>query len=139
MKVMVIVKATAQSEAGQMPSTELLEEMGKFNEDLVNAGVLLAGDGLHPTSKGVRVSFSGSQRTVQNGPFELHNTVAGYWIWKVRSIDEAIGWAKRCPNPATGPSELEIRPLFEAEDFGTEFTTELRAQEDRLREQLANA
>jgi hypothetical protein len=139
MKVMVIVKVTAESEAGEMPSTELLEAMGKFNEALVEAGIILAGEGLHPTSKGARVAFSGTKRTVKQGPFELENTIAGYWIWKVRSLDEAIDWAKRCPNPHSGPSELEIRPIFEAEDFGAEFTPELREQEERLREKVRKA
>lgn len=139
MKVMVIVKATAESEAGQMPSTELLAAMGKFNEELVNAGVMLAGDGLHPTAKGARVAFSGKERSVTKGPFEVENTIAGYWLWQVRSMDEAIAWAKRCPNAHSGPGELEIRPVFEAEDFGAEFTPELREQEDRLREKLSKA
>ncbi len=136
MKVMVIVKATAQSEAGQMPSTELLEAMGKFNEELVDAGIMLAGEGLHPTSKGARVVFSGRDRTVKKGPFALDNTAAGFWLWKVRSLDEAIEWAKRCPNPHPGTSELEIRPVFEAEDFGAEFTPELREQEERLHRRI---
>lgn len=139
MKVMVIVKATAESEAGEMPSTELLEAMGKFNEALVEAGIMLAGEGLHPTAKGARIAFSGAKRTVKQGPFELKNTIAGYWIWKVRSLDEAIDWAKRCPNPHSGPSELEIRPIFEAEDFGAEFTPELREQEELMREKLSKA
>ncbi|HEX2842580.1 YciI family protein [Hyphomicrobium sp.] len=138
MKVMVIVKATAQSEAGEMPSTELLAAMGKYNEDLVNAGILLAGEGLHPTSKGARVVFSGRDRTVMKGPFSLDNTVAGFWLWKVRSLDEAIAWSKRCPNPHPGNSELEIRPVFEAEDFGAEFTPELREQEQRLLKRVEN-
>jgi hypothetical protein len=139
MKVMVIVKATAESEAGEMPSTELLAAMGKFNEELVNAGIMLAGEGLHPTSKGARVAFSGKDRTVSQGPFKLDNTIAGYWMWKVRSLDEAIEWVKRCPNPHSGPSEIEIRPVFEAEDFGEEFTPELREQEERLRARTGNA
>ena len=139
MKVMVMVKATTDSEAGAMPSTELLEAMGKFNEELVNAGVMLAGEGLHPSSRGVRIAFDGPQRRVIDGPFaETRELVAGFWLWQVRSLDEAIEWAKRCPNPMPGPSELEIRPIFEAEDFGAEFTPELRAQEDRLRERLGN-
>ena len=139
MKVMVMVKATTDSEAGAMPSTELLEAMGKFNEELVNAGVMLAGEGLHPSARGVRVAFDGPQRRVIDGPFaETRELVAGFWLWQVRSLDEAIEWAKRCPNPMPGPSELEIRPIYEAEDFGAEFTPELRAQEDRLRERLGN-
>ena len=139
MKVMVMVKATTDSEAGAMPSTELLEAMGKFNEELVNAGVMLAGEGLHPSSRGTRIAFDGAQRRVIDGPFaETRELVAGFWLWQVRSLDEAIEWAKRCPNPMPGPSELEIRPLYEAEDFGAEFTPELREQEDRLRERLGN-
>ena len=139
MKVMVMVKATEDSEAGTMPSTELLEAMGKFNEALVNAGVLLAADGLKPSSSGVRVAFDGPQRRVIDGPFaETRELVAGFWLWQVRSLDEAIEWVKRCPNPMPGPSEIEIRPLYVAEDFGAEFTPELREQEDRLRERLAN-
>ena len=139
MKVMVMVKATADSEAGAMPSSELLEAMGKFNEDLVDAGVMLAGEGLHPSSRGVRVTFDGAQRRVTDGPFaETRELVAGFWIWQVRSLDEAIEWAKRCPNPMPGVSDLEIRPIFEAEDFGSEFTPELRAQEAALRQRLDN-
>ena len=139
MKVMVMVKATTDSEAGAMPSTELLEAMGKFNEELVNAGVMLAGEGLHPSARGVRVAFDGPQRRVIDGPFaETRELVAGFWLWQVRSLDEAIEWAKRCPNPMPGPSELEIRPIFEAEDFGAEFTPELRAQEEALRQRLGN-
>lgn len=139
MKVMVLVKATADSEAGVMPSTELLEAMGKFNKELVDAGVMLAGEGLKPTSQAVRIGFDGPSRRVIDGPFaETRELVAGFWLWQVRSLDEAIEWAKRCPNPMPGPSELEIRPIFEAEDFGAEFTPELRAQEDRLRERLGN-
>ena len=138
MKVMVMVKATTDSEAGAMPSTELLEAMGKFNEELVNAGVMLAGEGLHPSARGVRVAFDGPQRRVIDGPFaETRELVAGFWLWQVRSLDEAIEWAKRCPNPMPGPSELEIRPIFEAEDFGAEFTPELREQEERLRARMA--
>src|SRR5262245_4930507 len=129
MRVMVIVKADRQSEAGVLPSREVLTEMGDFNEELVKAGVMLAGEGLHPSSKGVRVRFSGDQRTVTDGPFaETKELVAGYWLWQVRSMDEAIEWAKRCPNPMEGGGELEIRPVFEAEDFGEEFTPELREQ-----------
>ena len=139
MKGMVMVKATTDSDAGAMPSTELLEAMGKFNEELVNAGVMLAGEGLHPSSRGTRIAFDGAQRRVIDGPFaETRELVAGFWLWQVRSLDEAVEWAKRCPNPMPGPSELEIRPIFEAEDFGAEFTPELRAQEDRLRERLGN-
>ena len=139
MKVMVLVKATADSEAGTMPSTELLEAMGKFNEELVSAGVMLAGEGLKPSSQAVRVAFDGPARSVIDGPFaETRELVAGFWLWQVRSLDEAIEWAKRCPNPMPGPSELEIRPLYEAEDFGEEFTPELRAREDALRERLGN-
>ena len=139
MKVMVMVKATTDSEAGAMPSTELLEAMGKFNEELVNAGVMLAGEGLHPSARGVRVAFDGPQRRVIDGPFaETRELVAGFWLWQVRSLDEAIEWAKRCPNPMPGPSELEIRPVYEAEDFGAEFTPELRAQEEALRQRLGN-
>ena len=139
MKVMVLVKATADSEAGVKPSPELLEAMGKFNEELVDAGVMLAGEGLKPTSQAVRIGFDGPSRRVIDGPFaETRELVAGFWLWQVRSLDEAIEWAKRCPNPMPGPSELEIRPIFEAEDFGAEFTPELRAQEDRLRERLGN-
>lgn len=137
MKVMVMLKATADSEAGVMPSRELLEAMGKFNEELVQAGVMLAGDGLRPSSHGARVAFDGAQRRVIDGPFaETRELVAGFWLWQVRSLDEAIEWVKRCPNPMPGPSEIEIRPLFEAEDFGDALTPELRAQEDRLRERL---
>ena len=139
MKVMVLVKATADSEAGVMPSTELLEAMGKFNEELVDAGVMLAGEGLKPTSQAVRIGFDGPSRRVIDGPFaETRELVAGFWLWQVRSLDEAIEWAKRCPNPMPAPSELEIRPLYEAADFGEEFTPELREQEDRLRERLAH-
>ena len=139
MKVMVLVKATDASEAGVMPTAELFEAMGKFNEELVNAGVMLAGEGLKPTSHGTRIAFDGPSRRVIDGPFaETRELVAGFWLWQVRSMDEAIEWAKRCPNPMPGPSELEIRPLYEAEDFGTEFTPELREQEDCLRERLGN-
>ena len=139
MKVMVMVKATDDSEAGTMPGTELFEAMGKFNEELVDAGVMLAGEGLHPSSRGTRIAFDGAQRRVIDGPFaETRELVAGFWLWQVCSLDEAIEWAKRCPNPMPGPSELEIRPLYEAEDFGAEFTPELREQEDRLRERLGN-
>lgn len=134
MRVMVMVKATADSEAGVMPSEQLLAEMGRYNERLVEAGLMLAGEGLHPSSKGARVRFSGSSRTVTDGPFsETKELVAGFWIWRVKSMDEAIEWVKRCPNPMPGDSEIEIRPVFEAEDFGAEFTPELREQEERLR------
>ena len=137
MRVMVIVKATKDSEAGVMPSQKLLEDMGKFNEQLVKAGVMLAGDGLHPSSKGKRVKFSGDKRTVVDGPFaETKELIAGYWMWQVRSMEEAVEWVRRCPNPHPGESEIEIRPVFEAEDFGTEFTPELRAQEGRLRAEV---
>jgi hypothetical protein len=137
MRVMVMVKATKESEAGELPSQELLTEMGKFNEELVKAGVMLAGEGLHPSSKGARVQFSGDKRTVTDGPFtETKELVAGYWLWQVRSMDEAIEWAKRCPNPMPDGGELEIRQVFEAEDFGDEFTPELRQQEERLRAQI---
>ena len=139
MKVMVMVKATADSEAGVLPGTELFEAMGKFNEELVNAGVMLAGEGLHPSVRGVRVAFDGPQRRVIDGPFaETRELVAGFWLWQVRSLDEAIEWAKRCPNPMPAPSELEIRPIFEAEDFGEAFTPELSEQEQRLRDRLGN-
>lgn len=135
MRFMVIVKATQESEAGKMPSTELLEAMGKYNEELVNAGVLLAGDGLHPSSKGARVKFSGNKRTVIDGPFaETKELIAGYWLWQCKSKEEAVEWAKRCPNPAVDgkEGELEIRQVFEADDFGAEFTPELREQEQRV-------
>jgi hypothetical protein len=136
MRVMVIVKANKDTEAGVMPSEQLLKEMGNYNEELVKAGIMLAGEGLHPTSKGVRIKFSGSRRTVIDGPFaETKELIAGYWLWRVKSMQEAIEWAKRCPNPTGEESVLEIRPLFEAEDFGEEFTPELRAQEERLRAQ----
>jgi hypothetical protein len=138
MRVMVMIKANEDSEAGVMPSEQLLTEMGAFNEELVKAGVMLDGDGLKPSSEGARVRFSGSQRTVIDGPFvETKELIAGYWIWKVESLEEAIEWVKRCPNPMDGESEIEIRPFFEAEDFGAEFTPELREQEERLRAQLA--
>lgn len=134
MRVMVIVKATKDSEAGLMPSEQMLAEMGNYNEELVKAGVLLAGEGLHPSSKGVRVKFSGDQRTVVRGPFaQTQELIAGFWLWQVKSMEEAIEWVRRCPNPHPGESEIEIRPVFEAEDFGAEFTPELRAQEERIR------
>ncbi|AOK32010.1 dehydrogenase [Burkholderia singularis] len=138
MRVMVIVKATSESEAGKMPSTALLEAMGKFNEELVNAGVMLAGEGLHPSSKGKRVRFSGSGRSVIDGPFApTGELVAGFWLWQVESMEEAVEWVKRCPNPMESESEIEIRPLFEAQDFGPELTPELRDQEERLRAQIS--
>jgi hypothetical protein len=134
---MVIVKATRESEAGIMPSTELFAEMGKYNEELVKAGIMLAGEGLQPSSKGKRVRFSGATRTVIDGPFaETKELVAGYWLWQVRSMEEAVEWVRRCPNPMPGDSEIEIRPVFEADDFGAEFTPELREQEERLRRQI---
>ncbi|CAG2157686.1 YciI family protein [Cupriavidus numazuensis] len=137
MRVMVIVKATRQSEAGEMPSTELLEAMGKFNEELVKAGVMLAGEGLHPSSRGKRVRFSGSNRTVVDGPFAATNElIAGFWLWQVKSMDEAVEWVRRCPNPMEGDSEIEIRRVFEADDFGEAFTPELREQEERLRAEI---
>jgi len=138
MRFMIIVKATKDSEAGVMPSEQLLTEMGKFNEELVKAGVMLAGEGLQPSSKGARVRFSGSRRTVIDGPFaETKELIAGYWLWQVKSKEEAIEWVKRCPNPMPGESEIEIRRVFEAEDFGAEFTPELREQEERLRAETA--
>ena len=138
MRFMVIVKASKDSEAGKMPNQKLFAEMGTFNEELVKAGVMLAGEGLHPSSKGARVRFSGTKRTVIDGPFtESKELVAGFWIWKVKSKQEAIEWVKRCPNPMEGESEIEIRQVFEDEDFGAEFTPELREQEKRLREQAA--
>ena len=136
MRVMVMVKATKSSEAGEMPSEQLLTEMGKFNEELVKAGVMLAGEGLHPSSKGKRVRFSGKDRTVIDGPFtETKELVAGFWILQVRSMDEAVEWIRRCPNPMPETSEIEIRPVFEAEDFGEALTPELRAHDAKLREQ----
>jgi hypothetical protein len=136
MRVMVLVKATEESEAGQMPSQELLTQMGDFNEELVKAGVMLAGEGLHPSTKGVRVAFSGSERKVIDGPFaETKELLAGYWLWQVKSLDEAIEWVKRVPNPDDVDAEIEIRPVFEADDFGDAFTPELREQEERLRAQ----
>lgn len=137
MRVMVIVKASKDSEAGVMPSQELLTEMGKYNEELVKAGVMLAGEGLHPSSKGKRVRFAGKSRTVVDGPFaETKELIAGFWLWQVKSMDEAVEWLKRCPNPMPGESEIEVRPVFEAVDFGAEFTPELQAQEDRLRAEI---
>ena len=143
MRVMVIVKATKESEAGEMPSEELLAAMGNFNEELVKAGIMLAGEGLHPTSKAKRVRFTGTKRTVIDGPFaETKELIAGFWLWQVKSMEEAVEWVKRCPNPMPTESEIEIRPVFEADDFGAEFTPELREQEERQRaraEQLAQA
>jgi hypothetical protein len=137
MQVMVLIKATEESEAGVMPSRELLTQMGNFNEELVKAGMMLAGDGLHPSSKGVRVAFSGSERKVINGPFaETKELLAGYWVWQVRSLDEAIEWVKRIPNPDGTEAEVEIRPIFESEEFGDALTPELREQEARLRRQI---
>ena len=141
MRVMVIIKANAESEAGVMPSEKLLTDMGKFNEELVNAGIMLDGEGLYPSSKAKRVRFSGGNRIVTDGPFaETRELIAGYWIWKVNSMDEAIEWVKRIPfdpDSVEGDGEVEIRPIFEAEDFGAEFTPELREQEDRIRAQSA--
>ena len=138
MRVMVIVKATTDSEAGKMPGEKLLTEMGKCNEELVKAGIMLAGEGLHPSSKGARVKFAGTKRRVIDGPFgETKELIAGFWLWKVKSLEEAIEWVKRCPNPMEGESEIEIRQVFEADDFGKEFTPELRHQEDRIRQQIA--
>ena len=137
MRVMVIVKATPESEAGQMPSTELIEAMGRYNEELVKAGIMLDGDGLKPSSKGVRVRFSGKDRTVVDGPFaETKELIAGYWIWQVQSMDEAIEWVRRCPNPMASDSDIEIRPFFEPADFGEAFTPELQQGEERLRQQI---
>ena len=134
MRVMVMVKASPESEAGQLPSTEMLEAMGRYNEELVKAGILLAGEGLHPSEKGARVRFSGADRSVVDGPFaETKELVAGFWLWEVRSMDEAIEWVKRCPNPMESDSEIEIRPVFEPEDFGENLTPELREAEENLR------
>jgi hypothetical protein len=134
MKVMVIVKATKASEAGELPSTELLTAMGKYNEELAKAGLLLAGEGLHPSSRGARVRFSGKERIVTDGPFaETKELIAGFWMWKVKSLAEAIEWVKRCPNPMKEDSDIEIRPVFEPEDFGAALTPELREQEAALR------
>jgi hypothetical protein len=134
---MIIIKANQDTEAGVMPDEKLMTDMGKFNEELVNAGIMQAGDGLHPSSKGARVKFSGDKRSVINGPFpETRQLIAGFWIWKVKSRDEAIEWVKRCPNPTGAEAEIEIRQIFEAEDFGAEFTPELREQEERLRAKM---
>jgi len=139
MRVMVMVKATEESEAGIMPSQQLLTDMMKFNEELVNAGVMLAGEGLHPSSKAKRIHFSGSKRTVTDGPFpETKELVAGFWIWKVKSMEEAVEWVKKCPNPMYGESDIDIRQIFEAEEFGDEFTPELREQEERIRAKIDN-
>ena len=137
MRVMVLVKATADSEAGAMPTMELLEAMGRFNEELVEAGVMVTGEGLKPSSHGKRVAFDGEGRSVTDGPFPaVSELVAGFWIWEVADMEEAVEWVRRCPNPMPGPSEIEIRPVVDAADFGEEFTPELREQEERLRESL---
>ena len=137
MRVMVLIKGDADSEAGEMPSEQLMTEMGNYNEALVNAGIMLAGDGLKPSSEGVRVRFSGTERKVIDGPFaESKELLAGFWIWKVDSMEQAIEWLKKCPNPMGTESEVEIRPIFESEDFGAEYTPEARAQEDRLRAKM---
>jgi len=149
MRVMVIIKSNEQSEAGVMPSEKLLSDMGQYNEELVKAGIMKAGEGLHPSSKGKRVRFAGGKTTVIDGPFaETKELIAGFWIWQVKSMEEAVEWVKRCPNPNTGTaedrekfgdsSEIEIRQIFEAEDFGAEFTPELREQEERLRNEIAS-
>ena len=138
MRVMVIIKATAESESGVLPSSELLAEMGRYNEELVKAGVMLAGEGLKPSSAGARVRFSGKSRDVIDGPFaETKELIAGFWLWQVSSMEEAIEWVRRCPNPMPTESEVEIRPVFSAEDFGENFTPELREQEEQLRRQIA--
>lgn len=138
MRFMILIKADKNTEAGVLPDEKLLAEMGKFNEELVKAGVMLAGEGLHPSSKGARVKFSGAKRTVTDGPFaEAKELIAGFWLWQVKSKEEAIEWVKRCPNPTGVEAEIEIRQVFEAEDFGAEFTPELREQEERLRAQMA--
>jgi hypothetical protein len=139
MRVMVVVKANKDSEAGVPPSTELLTEMGKFNEELAKAGILLAAEGLQPSSKGVRVNFSGSKRSISDGPFsETKELIAGFWLWQVKSMQEAIDWVKRCPNPTGTEGQIEIRPVFEAEDFGDQMTPEIREQEERLRAKLSS-
>jgi hypothetical protein len=136
---MILIKADKNTEAGALPDEKLLTEMGKFNEELVKAGIMLAGEGLHPSSKGARVRFSGTRRTVVDGPFaETKELIAGFWLWQVKSKEEAIEWVKRCPNPLAGESEIEIRQVFEASDFGAEFTPELREAEERMRDQIAN-
>ena len=137
MRVMVIVKATKESESGALPDPKLMEEMGNFNEELVKAGIMLAGEGLQDSSKGVRVKFSGPRRSVTDGPFaETKELIAGFWLWKVKSMDEAIEWVKKCPNPMPGESEIEIRPIFEMEDFGDNLSPKVREQEEKLRQQL---
>jgi hypothetical protein len=139
MRFMILIKATRDTEAGMLPDEKLLTEMGKFNEELVKAGVMIAGEGLQASSKGARVKFSGAKRTVIDGPFpETKELICGFWIWQVKSKEEAIEWVKRCPNPHNEDTEIEIRQVFEAEDFGAEFTPELREQEDRLRKQIAD-
>lgn len=139
MRVMVLVKATADSEAGVMPSTEMLEAMGRFNEDLADAGVMVSGEGLQPSANGKRVAFDGPERAVIDGPFAATGElVAGFWLWEVRDMAEAVAWVKRCPNPMPGPSEIEIRPVFEAPDFGDAMTPELTEQEDRVRAKVAD-
>jgi hypothetical protein len=140
MRVMVMVKATKDSEVGAMPTVELFEAMGRFNEELVSAGIMLAGDGLKPSSQGKRVAFNGADRLVIDGPFaETKELVAGYWLWQVKDMDEAVAWVKRCPNPMPGPSEIEIRPLYEMEDFADVLTPEIVDQHERLREQIAKS
>lgn len=139
MRFMVLVKANRDTEAGVMPDTQLLTDMGNYNEQLVKAGIMQAGEGLHPSSRGARIRFSGTQRAVVEGPFQSNDLIAGYWIWKCSSLQEAIDWAKRCPNPTGAESELEIRQIFEVEEFGAEFTPELREQEKRLQEQMATS
>src|SRR5688500_5926448 len=139
MKVMVIVKATPDSEAGVMPSEQLMTEMGNYNEELVKAGIMLAGEGLHPSSKGKRVHFSGRDRSVTDGPCaETKELIAGFWLWQVKSMDEAVEWVKRCPNPMNEDSTIEIRPFFSAEDFGEAYTPEQQARDEKLRQQVAN-
>lgn len=138
MRVMVIVKATRESEAGEMPGTDLLTAMGRYNEELVKAGIMVSGEGLHPSARGKRVRFSGAERTVTDGPFaETKELVAGFWMWQVKSMDEAVEWVRRCPNPMLSDPDIEIRPVFEAEDFGADLTPELREQEERLRAEVA--
>lgn len=139
MRVLVMVKATADSETGMLPSTEMLEAMGKYNEQLVDAGIMLAGEGLHPSMKGKRIAFDGPNRTVIDGPFaQTRELVAGFWLWQVKDMAEAVAWVKRCPNPMPGPSEIEIRPIFEAADFGDAMTPEITEQEDRIRDKMAD-
>ena len=140
MRFMILIKANTQTEAGEMPSEELLTAMGKYNQQLVDAGVMLGGEGLHPTSRAARIHFDGTQRTVAHGPFaETGQLICGYWLWRCESMDEAIEWAKRCPNPTGEQAEIEVRRIFEPSDFGEEFTPELRAQEQRQRAQIAQA